>query len=238
MQRELIETLRKEAKFLLESNPLKVPLGFGKGTKLSPRFVGPFTILERIGPVAYKLELPFHLRRMHNVFHVSMLRKYVPDPSHVLKFEKLQVSEEGVLQVEPFCILDRRVRRLRNREFEQVKVQWDQYSPGSATWEDAWAERASSFNDLVGAHTYEGEYIQSNTLWDRDKLNQPFMLVVLFPCIILDGTWDHLEIAKVPYIGVVMSKSRRRVGVVLVNGVVGLDFDGWGYVPCRIVEEV
>ena len=74
---------------------------------------------------------------MHNVFHVSMLRKYVPNPSHVLKFEKLQVFEEGVLQVEPFCILDRRVRRLRNREFEQVKVQWDQYSPRSATWEDA-----------------------------------------------------------------------------------------------------
>lgn len=117
--------------------PSKSPFRIVKVTKLSPRFVGPFTILERIRPVAYKLELPFHLRRMHNVFHVSMLRKYVPDPSHVLKFEKLQVSEEGVLQVEPLCILDYRVRRLRNREFEQVKVQWHQYSPGSATWEDA-----------------------------------------------------------------------------------------------------
>jgi len=117
--------------------PFKSSFRMGKGTKLSPRFVGPFTILERIGPVAYKLELPSHLRKMHNVFHVSMLRKYVPDPSHVLKFDKLQVSEDGALQAEPFCILDHRVRRLRNREFEQVKVQWDQYSPGSATWEDA-----------------------------------------------------------------------------------------------------
>eukprot|EP00253_Pinus_taeda_P033055 PITA_33055 len=102
--------------------PFKSSFRIGKGTKLSPRFVGPFTILERIGPDAYKLKLPFHIIRMHNVFHVSMLRKYIPDPSHVLKFEKLQVSEEGVLQVEPFCILDCRVRRLRNREFEQVKV--------------------------------------------------------------------------------------------------------------------
>lgn len=117
--------------------PFKSPFRIGKGTKLSPRFVGPFTILERVGLVAYNLELSFHLRRMHNVFHVSMLRKYVPDPSHVLKFEKLQVSEEGVLQVEPLCILNRQVRRLKNREFEQVKVQWDQYSPRSATWEDA-----------------------------------------------------------------------------------------------------
>ena len=74
---------------------------------------------------------------MHNVFHVSMLRKYVSYPSHVLTFQKLQVSEERVLQVEPFCIPDRWVRRLRNHEFEQVKVQWDQYSPGSSTWEDA-----------------------------------------------------------------------------------------------------
>ena len=55
--------------------PFKSPFRTSKGTKLSPRFVGPFTILERIGPVSYKLELPFHLRRMHNVFHVSMLRK-------------------------------------------------------------------------------------------------------------------------------------------------------------------
>ena len=69
--------------------PFKSPFKMGKGTKLSATFVGPFMILERIGPVAYKLELPFCLRRIHNVFHVSMLRKYVPDPSHVLKFEKL-----------------------------------------------------------------------------------------------------------------------------------------------------
>lgn len=121
----------------IKIKPFKSFFRMGKGTKLSPRFVGPFTILERIGPVAYKLELPSHLRKMHNVFHVSMLRKYVPDPSHVLKFDKLQVSEDGALQTEPFCILDHRVLRLRNREFEQVKVQWDQYSPGSATWEDA-----------------------------------------------------------------------------------------------------
>lgn len=70
---------------------------------------------------------------MHNAFHVSMLKEYIPDPSHLLKSKKLQVSEEGVLQVKPFCILDRWVRRLRDHEFEQVKVQWDQHSPGKPT---------------------------------------------------------------------------------------------------------
>lgn len=90
----------------------------------------------RIGPIAYKLELPSHLRKMHNLFHVSMLRKYVPNPSHILKIEILQVSKEGVLQVKPFFILDHQVHQLRNHEFKQVKVQWDQYSPESATWED------------------------------------------------------------------------------------------------------
>ena len=59
-------------------------LRFGKRGKLSSRYIGPYKIVERIGEVAYRLELPSDLDRIHNVFHVSMLHKYVPDPSHVL----------------------------------------------------------------------------------------------------------------------------------------------------------
>ncbi len=65
---------------------------FGKKGKLSPRFVGPFEILKRIGMVAYRIALPLELSSIHNVFHVSMLRKYIPDPSHVVEYESLQIG--------------------------------------------------------------------------------------------------------------------------------------------------
>ena len=116
--------------------PNKSTIRFGKGTKLSPRFIGPFEVLERVGPVAYRLALPSHLHKTHNVFHVSVLRHYVADESHKLQWKDLQVSGEGTLTVEPSLILDRRVRQLRHRLVDQVKVQWDKYSPGAATWED------------------------------------------------------------------------------------------------------
>jgi hypothetical protein len=116
--------------------PNKSTIRFGKGTKLSPRFIGPFKIQEKIGPVAYRLVLPPHLHKTHNEFHVSVLRHYVDDESHKLNWKELQVSEVGTLMVEQLHILDHRVLQLRNHLVDQVKVQWDKYSPGSATWED------------------------------------------------------------------------------------------------------
>ena len=68
----------------LRISPWKGILRFGKHGKLSPWYLGPFRIVDRIGEVAYRLELPSDLDRIHDVFHVSMLRKYIPDPSHVL----------------------------------------------------------------------------------------------------------------------------------------------------------
>lgn len=126
-----------EAVFL-RVRPKKSSIIFGKGSKLSPQFVGTFEILEKIGPVAYRLTLPPVLRRMHDVFHVSVLRKYVPNPSHILDWHHLQVTDEGALKAEPVCILDHRTRQLRRRLVDQVKVQW---SPSSAIWEDAYTMR-------------------------------------------------------------------------------------------------
>ena len=117
--------------------PNKSTIWFEKGKNLLPRFIGLFIIQEKIRPIAYRLVLPPHLHKTHNVFHVSVLRHYVADESHKLNWKELQVSDVGTLTVEPLRILDRRVRQLRNRLVDQVKVQWDKYSPGSATWEDA-----------------------------------------------------------------------------------------------------
>jgi hypothetical protein len=78
---------------------------------------------------------------MHDVFHVSVLRHYISDPTHVIDMSSLQVSDEGALTAESVCILDHRVRKLRRRTVDRVKVQWDNYSPHLATWEDAYDMR-------------------------------------------------------------------------------------------------
>eukprot|EP00253_Pinus_taeda_P012142 PITA_12142 len=80
--------------------------------KLAPRYCGPFEILARVGPVAYQLALPSHIR-VHNVFHVSVLKKYVYDPKHVIRWQEIQVEPEGEVLVEPLSILDQREVQLR-----------------------------------------------------------------------------------------------------------------------------
>jgi hypothetical protein len=92
--------------------PHKSSIKFGKGYKLSPRFLGPFEFMERKGPVAYQLPFSDSLRRMHDVFHIFLLRHYVSDPTHVIDMSSLHMSDEGALMVEPICILDHRIRQL------------------------------------------------------------------------------------------------------------------------------
>jgi hypothetical protein len=89
----------------LRVKPHKSSIKFGKGAKLSPRFMGPFEIVERKGPVAYRLALPDSLRLMHDVFHVSILRHYISDPTHVIDLSSLQLSEWGALMAELVHIL-------------------------------------------------------------------------------------------------------------------------------------
>jgi hypothetical protein len=81
----------------LRVKPHKILIKFVKGAKISPMFMGPFDIVEKKGPMAYRLALPYSLRHMHNVFHVSILRHYVSDPMHVIDMSSFEVSEEGVL---------------------------------------------------------------------------------------------------------------------------------------------
>ena len=79
---------------------------FGKKGKLSPRYIGSFEIIECIGEVAYRLALPPALSRLHDVFHVSMLKKYFHDPSHVLSYESLDVDLKLTYEERPVEILD------------------------------------------------------------------------------------------------------------------------------------
>eukprot|EP00253_Pinus_taeda_P006608 PITA_06608 len=113
----------------------KSTLQWSSCAKLAPRYFGPFQVLARVGSVAYQLALPSHIR-IHNVFHVSMLNKYVYDPKHVIKWQNIRVEPEGEVLVEPLSILDRREVQLRKRVITQIKVQWQHYGPKEATWED------------------------------------------------------------------------------------------------------
>ncbi|XP_027171714.1 uncharacterized protein LOC113771319 [Coffea eugenioides] len=101
-------------------------LDFGKswrrGKKLQPRFIGPYKILQHMGNVAYKLELLPSLSRIHNVFHVSILKKYHLDPSHILQPENIEIDEALTYEKKPVKLFDRKVKELRNKQIPLVKV--------------------------------------------------------------------------------------------------------------------
>jgi hypothetical protein len=95
----------------LRVKPHKSLIKLGMGAKISPRFMVPFEVLEKKGLVAYHLALPDSLNCMYNVFHVSILRHYISDPTHVIDMSSLQVSKEDALTVDPIHILYHRIRQ-------------------------------------------------------------------------------------------------------------------------------
>ncbi|KAG8472903.1 hypothetical protein CXB51_034775 [Gossypium anomalum] len=105
----------------LKVSPWKKILRFGKKGKLSPRFIGPYQVLKRVGPVAYQLELPPELDRIHDVFHVSMLRHYRSDPTHIVSVAEIEVQTDLTFEEEPVQILDRDVKVLRRKSVPLVK---------------------------------------------------------------------------------------------------------------------
>ena len=97
---------------------------FGKRGKLLPRYIGPFKILERVGTNAYQLDLLLSLSGVHEVFHVSMLRKYTPDPTHVVDWGELLVDAKGTFKEGPVRILDSQDHVLQHKIVRLVKVLW------------------------------------------------------------------------------------------------------------------
>jgi hypothetical protein len=123
-------------------------LNMGNYTNLAAIFCGPFEILERIRPVEYMLPLPASMN-VHNVFHVSLLKKYIPDVNHVIDWNVIQVEQEGVLQVHPLRILDRKRKHLWNRAIGLVKVQWTWYGTEDATWEHLCGQNTCIFLKIL-----------------------------------------------------------------------------------------
>ena len=119
----------------LKVSPWKGITRFGHKGKLSPRYIGPFEILERVGLVAYRITLPPTLSKIHNVFHVSSLRKYIPDPSHILDFQPIQIQEDLTYDEQPIKILDCKEQVLRRRTIRFVQVLWQNHGTKEATWE-------------------------------------------------------------------------------------------------------
>ncbi|XP_075080342.1 uncharacterized protein LOC142165861 [Nicotiana tabacum] len=108
---------------------------FGKKGKLSPGCVGPYKIIRRIGRVAYELDLPLELEAVHPVFHVSMLRKCIGDPSRITPIEDIHIAEDLSYAEVPVAILDRQVRKLQTKEVASVKVLWRNNNIEEMTWE-------------------------------------------------------------------------------------------------------
>ena len=119
----------------LKISPMKGVMRFGKKGKLTPRYIGPFEILDRVGNVSYRLSLPPNFGHVHPVFHISMLRKYVPHSSHILQTQEIEVDKDLSYEEVPVAIVDRQIRKLRNKEIAMVKVQWRNHEVEECTWE-------------------------------------------------------------------------------------------------------
>ncbi|GJS15713.1 putative reverse transcriptase domain-containing protein [Tanacetum coccineum] len=122
-------------KVMLKVSPWKGVVRFGKRGKLNPRYVGPFKVLEKVGEVAYKLELPEELSRVHNTFHVSNLKKCYADEPLAVLLDGLHFDDKLQFVEEPIEIMDREVKRLKRSRIPLVKVRWNSRRGPEFTWE-------------------------------------------------------------------------------------------------------
>ena len=113
----------------MKISPWKGVLRFGKRGKLSLRYIGPYEIVSKVGPVAYKLKLPPELSRIHDTFHVSMLRE------HVLREQPVQLKENLTYEETLVQIVDRKEQVLRSNVIPLVKVLWRNHEREATTWE-------------------------------------------------------------------------------------------------------
>ena len=119
----------------LKVMPTRGVVRFDKQRKLSPRFIGPFEILERVGIVINRLALPPSMSGVHEVFHVSKLWRYTPDPAHVVDWGDIEVETDGTFEEGPVCIMESRDQVLRRKTVSLVRVLWQHRGVEESTWE-------------------------------------------------------------------------------------------------------
>ncbi|GJS83925.1 putative reverse transcriptase domain-containing protein [Tanacetum coccineum] len=122
-------------KVMLKVSPWKGVIRFGKRGKLNPRYIGPFKIIAKVGTVAYRLELPERLSRVHSTFHVSKLKKCMADEPLAIPLDEIQVDDKLNFIEEPVEIMDREVKRLKQSRIPIVKVRWNSRRGPEFTWE-------------------------------------------------------------------------------------------------------
>ena len=164
-QRLLTAQSRQKSSSYVQRRPLEFEVGdhvflkvmpkrgvvrFGKHGKLSPRFIRPFKILERVSTVAYRMALPPNMSGVHEVFHVSMLRRYTPDPAHVVDWGEIEVDKDGTFEEGLVCIMDSQDQVLRHKTVRLVRVLWRHRGVEESTWErkdKMWATYPFLFRD-------------------------------------------------------------------------------------------
>ncbi|GJW40446.1 reverse transcriptase domain-containing protein [Tanacetum coccineum] len=140
-QKSYADNRRKPLEFevgdrvMLKVSPWKGVIHFGKKGKLAPRYVGPFEILERVGPVAYRLRLPEELSGVHDTFHVSNLKKCLADASLRVPLDEIKVDKTLRFVEEPVEIMDREIKSLKRSRISLVKVRWNSKRGPEFTWE-------------------------------------------------------------------------------------------------------
>nr|GEX93322.1 putative reverse transcriptase domain-containing protein [Tanacetum cinerariifolium] len=192
-------------KVMLKVSPWKGVIRFGKCGKLSPRFIRPFKILERIGPVAYKLDLPRELQGIHNTFHVSNLKKCLSDESLSIPLDEVQLDDKLHFIKEPAKIIDREVKRLKQSRIPIVKVRWNSHRGPEYTWEHE-DQMKSKYpylftTNLRTNQSNRAPRWRSPKLWLKSQLHEPLIaycghtlmhMIDLLSLTTLSGEWDPL----------------------------------------------
>ncbi|GJX06116.1 putative reverse transcriptase domain-containing protein [Tanacetum coccineum] len=173
-QKSYVDNRRKPLEFqvgdhvMLKVSPWKGVVRFGKKGKLAPIFVGPFEILERIGPVAYRLRLLEELSSVHDKFHVSNLKKCLADENLQVLLDEIKVDKTLHFVEEPLEIMDRRVKTLKRSKIPIVKVRWNSEREPEFTWEREDHMKAKLFarlNEGIGICFASGEQNVSALVW-------------------------------------------------------------------------
>ncbi|KAJ4938745.1 hypothetical protein NE237_008269 [Protea cynaroides] len=192
-QKQYADTRRRDLEFavgdkvFLKVSPMRGLKRFRQKGKLSPRYVGPYEILAKRGKVAYQLALPPFMSSVNDVFHISLLKKYVKDPTHVLTVDFPELTDDLTFEVTPIEITSRKVQRLRNRDIYYVKVTWKSRDMEEITWEEenAMQKQYPHLFDSEDTYNFEDEiFISRGSCKTRVNLTRSYHLEPDLPIMV------------------------------------------------------